>query len=162
MAGTIFRIGDIQVFIGSEDHPPPHVHAWHQREGWGARFRFSFLSDVVALYRFRRSGRRPTVATLDQIADQIEQRLPLCRSEWWRTHGARHGTGLVNRQAETRPATNQDHILVKVALKPEGASAAITSAVYNAVTGKVAVTLSDGRRLSLTAGHHIEEAKEWA
>lgn len=161
MGGTIFRIGEIQVFIGSEDHPPPHVHAWHQREGWGVRCRLSFLSDVVAVYRFRRSGRRPAAATLDGIADQIEQRLSLCRSEWWHTHGARHGIGLVNRQAEIRPATNEDRILVKIALKPEGASVTIISAAYNAATGKIVVTLSDGRRLSLTAGHHIEEAKEW-
>ena len=57
MAGTLFWIDAIQVFIGAEDHPPPHVHAVHTEEGWVARFRFSFLSDVTGLYRFRRRGR---------------------------------------------------------------------------------------------------------
>jgi hypothetical protein len=162
MAGTILRVGEIQVFIGSEDHPPPHVHVWHQGEGWGARFRFSFLSDVVALYRFRRSGRRPTVATLEDLAGQIERSLPLCRAEWWNTHGGRHGIGLVNRQAETRTIANDDGFLVKVGLKPGKTAVGITSAAYHSITGKVLLTLADGRRLLLTAGQHIEEAKEWA
>ena len=67
MAGTLFRIGVVQVFIGAEDHPPPHVHAFHVGEGWRARFRFSFLSDVAGLYRFRRRGRRPTETTLNAV-----------------------------------------------------------------------------------------------
>ena len=29
------------------------------------------------------------------------------------------------------------------------------------LSGKVALTLDDGRALSLTAGQHIEEAEEW-
>jgi hypothetical protein len=32
MAGTLFWIDAIQVFIGAEDHPPPHVHAVHSGE----------------------------------------------------------------------------------------------------------------------------------
>ena len=43
MAGTLFWIDAIQVFIGAEDHPPPHVHTIHTGEGWVARFRFSFV-----------------------------------------------------------------------------------------------------------------------
>jgi hypothetical protein len=32
MAGTLFWVDAIQVFIGAEDHPPPHVHAVHTGE----------------------------------------------------------------------------------------------------------------------------------
>ena len=32
MAGTLFWIDAIQVFIAAEDHPPPHVHAVHTGE----------------------------------------------------------------------------------------------------------------------------------
>ncbi len=76
MAGTLFWVDAIQVFVGAEDHPPPHVHAVHSGEGWVARFRFSFLSDVTGLYRFRRRGRRPTTATLDRVAEAIMANLP--------------------------------------------------------------------------------------
>jgi len=131
MAGTLFHKGVVQVVIGAEDHPPPHVHAYHPGEGWLARFRFSFLSDVTGLYRFKRAGRRPTNAALDAIAAAIEANIRLCRADWWRTHGGRLEIGLVNRQAETRPARSGDGVLVRVALKLERPSYGILSATYN-------------------------------
>jgi hypothetical protein len=149
------------VFIGAEDHPPPHVHAVHSGEGWVARFRFSFLSDVTGLYRFRRRGRRPTSATLDRIAQAIVADVPACRESWWITHGSRHEVGLVNRRVETKPIEGGDGLLAKVALKSGKATACIVAAGYDADRGKVALTLDDGRALSLTAGQHIEEAEEW-
>ena len=161
MAGTLFWIGAIQVFIGAEDHPPPHVHAVHTGEGWIARFRFSFLSDVTGLYRFRRRGRKPTTATLDRVAETIEANLPVCRGEWWTTQGGRHEIGLVNRRVETRPIAGGDGLIARVALKPGKATAIIVAAGYDAASGKVALALNDGRALSLTAGQHIEEAEEW-
>ena len=51
MAGMVLRIDAIQVFSGAEDLSPPHVHAVRMSEGWTARFRSSFLSDVTGLYR---------------------------------------------------------------------------------------------------------------
>ena len=59
-------------------------------EGWVARFRFSFLSDVTGLYRFRRRGRKPTTATLDRVAQAIMANLPACR----RPGGIRTGTSM--------------------------------------------------------------------
>jgi len=161
MAGTLFWIDAIQVFIGAEDHPPPHVHAVHAGEGWIARFRFSFLSDVTGLYRFRRRGRRPMTATLDRVAEDIVTKLPACREGWWITHGSRHEVGLINRRIETKPIAGGDGFLAKVALKPGKTTASIVAAGYNAGSGKIALTLDDGRALLLTAGQHIEEAKEW-
>lgn len=161
MAGTLFWVDAIQVFVGAEDHPPPHVHAVHSGEGWVARFRFSFLSDVTGLYRFRRRGRRPTTATLDRVAEAIMANLPACRENWWITHGSRHEIGLVNRCIETRSAEGGDGFLAKVALKPGKAAVGITSAGYDPARGRVALTLESGRTLSLTAGQHIEEAEEW-
>ncbi len=161
MAGTLFWIDAIQVFIGAEDHPPPHVHAVHSGEGWAARFRFSFLSDVTGLYRFRRQGRRPTTATLDRVAEAIEASLPACRENWWATHGSRHEIGLVNRRVEMRDSAGGDGFRAKVALKPSKTAVGIVSAGYEPASGKVALTLADGRTLSLTAGQHIEEAEEW-
>jgi hypothetical protein len=151
----------IQVFIGAEDHPPPHVHAIHSGEGWAARFRFSFLSDVTGLYRFRRRGRRPTMATLDRVAEAIMANLPACRESWWTTQGSRHEIGLVNRRVETRRIEGRDGVLARVALKPGKAAVGIVSASYDPASSKVTLTLDDGRTLSLTAGQHIEEAEEW-
>ena len=161
MAGTLFRVGAVQVFIAAEDHPPPHVHAVHSGEGWAARFRFSFLSDVTGLYRFHRRGRRPTGAMLDEVAETIMTNLPACRESWWSTHGSRHEIGLVNRQVETKPIENRDGLLARVTLNPTNAATEIVTASYDPASGKVALILRGGRALSLTAGQHIEEAEEW-
>jgi len=161
MPVTLFWVDAVQVFIGAEDHPPPHVHAVHSGEGWVARFRFSFLSDVTGLYRFRRQGRRPTGATLERVAEAIMENLPACRENWWITHGTRHEVGLVNRRVEMRLVEGGDGFLAKVALKPSKIAVGIVSASYDPKRGKVALTLNDSRMLSLTAGQHIEEAVEW-
>jgi hypothetical protein len=52
-------------------------------------------------------------------------------------------------------------LLAKIALKPRAATASIVAAGYDTASGKVVLTLDDGRVLSLTAGQHIEEAEEW-
>ncbi len=54
-----------------------------------------------------------------------------------------------------------DGLLAKIALKPRAATASIVAAGYDTASGKVVLTLDDGRVLSLTAGQHIEEAEEW-
>jgi len=161
MAGTVSRIGAIQGFIGAEDPPPPHVHAFHTGQGWRARYRFSFLSDVTGLYRFRKYGKRPSVTTLNQVSDAIMQNLADCRAAWWANHGSGNGLGLVNQRIETMAIAGGDKILAKVALAPAPAAVGIVSAAYSQSSGRVTLQLADGRRLSLTAGQHIEEAKEW-
>jgi hypothetical protein len=87
--------------------------------------------------------------------------LPACRERRWVTQGSRHKVGLVNRRIETRPIADGDGFLARVALKPGKGAANIVAAGYDAGSGKVALTLDDGRALSLTAGQHIEEAEEW-
>lgn len=161
MAGTLLWIDAIQVFIGAEDHPPPHVHAAHSGEGWAARFRFSYLSDVTGLYRFRRWGRRPRTATLDRVAEAIVANLPACRESWWTTQGKRHEIGLVNRRVETRRIEGGDGVLARVALKPSKAAVGIVSVGDDPASGKITLTLNDGHTLLLTAGQRIEEAEEW-
>ena len=161
MAGTLFRVGAVQVFIAAEDHPPPHVHAVHKAEGWVARFRFSFLSDVTGLYRFRRRGRRPTLAMLDSVAGAIMGNLPACRESWWHTHGSRHEINLVGRRVETRRIEGGDGFMARVALAPGRAAVGIVSAAYDPGCGRVTLGLDGGRMLVLTAGRHIEEAEEW-
>jgi hypothetical protein len=87
--------------------------------------------------------------------------LPLCRESWWNTHGGSHEIGLVNRRVETRVIVGGDGVLAKVALEPTRAAVKITSAGYDVANGKVELRLANFRKLSLTAGQHIEEAEEW-
>ncbi len=159
MAGTLFTIGAVQVFIAAEDHPPPHVHAWHPGERWQARFRFSYLSDIAGLYGVRTVNRRPRARTLTMIEDAVIGNLAMCRTAWWQTHGVAGGLGLVNRRLETR--WRSGGLVVRVALRATAGAVAITSATYDPVTATVCLVLADGHRLALAAGQHIEEADEW-
>ena len=87
--------------------------------------------------------------------------LPACRESWWSSQGNRHEIGLINQRIETKPIKGGDGLLARVTLKPPAAATEITAASYDPARGKVALTLRDGRVLSLTAGQHIEEAEEW-
>jgi hypothetical protein len=37
------------IYVFSDDHCPPHVHARHRSKGWIARVRFSYVSSTVTL-----------------------------------------------------------------------------------------------------------------
>ena len=150
----------MQVFIAAEDHPPTHVHAWHPGEGWRARFRFSYLSDVAGLYGVRTGNRRPRARVLRTIVDAIIEDVVLCRAAWWETHGTSGGLGLINRRLEMREGSRG--IEVRVALRPAANAIAIRLVGYDPPTQLVQLELADGRRLSLVAGEHIEEAEEWS
>ena len=76
-------------------------------------------------------------------------------------HRSRHEINLVNRRVETKRIEGGDGLLAKVALRPSEAAAGIVSAIYDPISGKVGLTLDNGRMLALTAGRHIEEAEEW-
>jgi hypothetical protein len=160
VAGTLFTIGAVQVFIAAEDHPPPHVHAWHPGERWRARFRFSYLSDVAGLYGVRTMNRRPRARTLTTIEDAVIDNLVLCRAAWWETHGLTGGLGLVNRRLEVRAGVRGAQ--VRVASQSPANATAIRSADYDPRLQLVRLVLADERRLSLVAGEHIEEAEEWS
>lgn len=160
MAGTLFHVGKIRVFIAAEDHPPPHVHAEHTGEGWAARYRFSFLSDVAALYRFRK-GRRPTEATLEAVRTAIVVNIGRCRTEWWAAQGERAGIGLVNRRVETKSLPD-GQLIARVQLRPRKAAAAIRSASYDPNTEEVLLGIRNRAPLRLKCGRHIEEAEEWS
>ncbi len=84
-----------------------------------------------------------------------------CRENWWVTQGGRREIGLVNRRVETRRIAGGDGLLAKVALKPGKAAVGIVSAGYDPSSGRITLSLADGRTLLLTAGQHIEEAEEW-
>ncbi len=161
VAGTLFHMGKIRVFIAAEDHPPPHVHAEHTGEGWVARYRFSFLSDVAGLYRFSRKGHRPTPATLATVRDGIVANIGLCRAEWWATQGSKAGIGLVNRRVETKKLPGGG-IRARVPLQPGKAAALILSASYDETAREVLLSLQSHPLLRLQCGQHIEEAEEWS
>jgi hypothetical protein len=146
-------VGDALIF--PNDHPPPHVHFVHRGEGWTVKVRFSFLSDVVGLYReIRMVGHRPTERTVNEVLDYVEARLPVCRAKWW---AFRASTGLEGRWAEVSPKG-----LVRLPLGKPTQGRRVETTDYLVATQVVRLVLEDGAELRVAAGKGIEQAEEWS
>jgi hypothetical protein len=87
------------IYVLSEDHCPPHVHARHRREGWVARVGFSFIHDEIELMSIDSNRNAPSSRVVDRLLDEIEARLTDCRKTWWRI---RQSTCLTNQWAIVR------------------------------------------------------------
>ena len=84
------------VYVFSDDHCPPHVHARHRGDGWIARVRFSYLSGLVELMSVAPLKNYPLQRTVTRLLADIEAGLPTCRRSWWVT---KRTTCLVNQWA---------------------------------------------------------------
>jgi hypothetical protein len=71
------------VYIFSDDHCPPHVHARHRGEGWIARIKFSFVTNVVQLISIAPLQNIPLQRVVSRLLDDIHARLDVCRRHWW-------------------------------------------------------------------------------
>lgn len=73
------------VYVFSDDHCPPHVHARHRGEGWIARVRFSYLDHAVELMSIAPVKSSPLQRTVNRLLADIKAGLPACRRSWWAT-----------------------------------------------------------------------------
>src|SRR5258708_30559418 len=73
------------IYVFTEDHCPPHVHARHRAEGWIARVRFSYLSSTVELMSIAPTKNVPLQRVVNRLLDNIQERLSDCRQSWWMT-----------------------------------------------------------------------------
>ena len=77
---------NIEAHVWPLDHCPPHV-TFVSRDGWAARMKFSMVDDAyLELWDVKPVGIRPPASKLlNQLAEQLLDRLLECRGEWWRT-----------------------------------------------------------------------------
>ena len=74
------------IYVFTDDHCPPHVHARHRGEGWIARVRFSHFSSTVELMSISPIKSVPLQRVVNQLLDSIQDRLSDCRQSWWMTN----------------------------------------------------------------------------
>jgi hypothetical protein len=74
------------IYVFTDDHCPPHVHARHRGEGWVARVRFSYLSSAVELLSIAPSKNVPLQRVINRLLSNIQGRLSSCRRSWWTTN----------------------------------------------------------------------------
>lgn len=85
------------IYVFSDDHCPPHIHAKHRGDGWIARIQFSFVDREVQLLSIAPLRNTPLQRTVNRLLDDIETELPACRQSWW---AIRQTTCLTNQWAE--------------------------------------------------------------
>lgn len=110
------------IYVFSDDHCPPHVHARHRGEGWIARVRFSYISSVVALISIAPLRNAPQRRALNLLLGDIQDRLAGCRQAWWTT---RRTTCLANQWAKEREGT------IELLSEPTSDAKQIADATYD-------------------------------
>jgi hypothetical protein len=130
------------VYVFSDDHCPPHVHARHRGDGWVARVRFSFADSEVELLSIAPLKSVPLRRTVNGLLDEIETELPACRHDWWRI---RQTTCLANQWA--REMSDRLELLPAPASEPDARQ--IAEAIYDPDREQLRVTFQDGATLDV-------------
>lgn len=127
------------VYVFSDDHCPPHVHARHRGDGWIARVEFSFISGAVRLLSIVPSKNSPLQRMVNRLLDDIEAELSACRRAWWTTRQTVCLTGQWARVLASEA----------IELLPEPVTDArrIAEAAYDPERGCLRVTFEDGTTL---------------
>lgn len=129
------------IYVFSDDHCPPHVHARHRSEGWIARVRFSYVDSAVALISISPLKNAPRRRVLNLLLDDIQARLADCRRAWWTT---RRTTCLGNQWAREGKGT--------IELLSEGIPDAkwIADANYDPEAEQLHITFRDGTTIKVS------------
>ena len=126
------------IYVFSDDHCPPHVHARHRGDGWIARVRFSYLGRQVDLMSVAPLKNYPLQRTVTRLLADIEAVLPMCRRSWW---AARQTTCLTNQWAAVL-ATGR----IELVSEHWANAKRIANAVYDPDEERLQLVFQDGKR----------------
>jgi len=124
------------IYVLSNDHCPPHVHARHRGENWIARVGFSYVNGAAELISITPLKNAPLHRVLSRLLDDIHARLAECRQSWWMIQET---TCLVNQWAAIA-ATGKIELLSE--RSPDAKQ--IADAIYEPSTKRLQVTFVDG------------------
>jgi hypothetical protein len=130
-----------RVYVFSDDHCPPHVHARHRGDGWTARVRFSYTDDTVAVLSLTPMKEPPLRRVINRLLVDIRVELPICRRSWWMT---RQTTCLENMWAAVAGAGT-----MTLATGPGTKLLQIAAAIYEPKQARLRVTFYDGTMTDL-------------
>jgi hypothetical protein len=131
------------VYVFSDDHCPPHVHARHRGDGWVARVRFSYVTSVVELVSIAPLKNIPLQRVVNQLLDDVQAHLTTCRRSWWEI---RKTACLVNQWA-----TIQKSGKIEISAADVAAAKQIAAAEYDPDLGRLDVIFRDGTAAELEA-----------
>jgi hypothetical protein len=73
------------IYVFSNDHCPPHLHARHRGDEWVARVRFSYLNGAVELLSVEPLKHTPPQRVIKRLLEEVRAQLSACRRAWWDT-----------------------------------------------------------------------------
>jgi hypothetical protein len=129
------------IYVFSDDHCPPHVHARHRGEGWIARVGFTYVDSAVALISIAPLNNAPRRRALNLLLDDIQARLADCRRAWWAT---RQTTCLANQWAREGEGT------IQFLSERTSDAKRIADATYDPDAEQLHVTFRDGTTLKVS------------
>jgi len=124
------------VYLFSDDHCPPHVHARHRSEGWIARVLFSFLNNDVGLMSIAPAKHVPPHRVVNRLLNDVGDRAAKCREQWWTT---RQTTCLINQWAKAPLAGKFELLTERTADAKQ-----ITDAQYDPSSDRTRLSFHDG------------------
>jgi hypothetical protein len=124
------------IYVFSDDHCPPHVHARHRGDGWIARVRFSYVSNRAELMSIAPLKNSPFRRTVNRLLADIEAGLPACRRGWWIT---KRTACLTNQWAVVQAAGR-----VELSPEPSANAKQIADATYDPDEERLRMVFQDG------------------
>ena len=130
------------IYVFSDDHCPPHVHARQRGDGWIARVRFSYLSTVVELISIAPSKNVPLQRIVNRLLDDIQTGLSACRKSWWMT---KRTTCLANQWAIMLAAEK-----IELLSEPMTNAKQIADASYDPDKERLRIAFRDGTAMDVS------------
>jgi hypothetical protein len=124
------------IYVFSDDHCPPHIHARHRGDEWVARIKFSYITTMIDLISIAPLRNIPLQRVVNQLLDDVAAHLAVCRRRWWEI---RRTSCLVNQWAVIQKSGSI------VITGPSAATAKqITTADYDPDSGRLNIVFQDG------------------
>ncbi|MCJ2065164.1 hypothetical protein MKK63_20960 [Methylobacterium sp. J-088] len=139
------------VVVFSHDHCPPHISALQRREAWTARIRFSFVTDVVALWDVEPLRNAPRRRALGLLLDEVQDRLAACRRCWWSVQGT---TCLEGRLAMAQDREESGSLTLLS--RRRGKARQVRTASYEPDSEDLRLVFGDSSKMAIKAGTGTE------
>ena len=130
------------IYVFSDDHCPPHVHARQRGDGWIARVRFSYVGSAVELMSIAPLKNVPLQRVVNRLLEDIQTGLPDCRKSWWMT---RRTTCLTNQWATVLAPEK-----IRLVSEPMTNAKQIADATYDPDKERLRIEFRDGTTVDVS------------
>lgn len=130
------------IYVFSDDHCPPHIHARHRGDDWIARVGFSYATSAVKLLSIAPLRSVPLQRVVNRLLADVQGNLSACRRSWWMT---KHTTCLGNQWAVVLAVGK-----IELSLNAKANAKQIVNAIYDPDQERLRMNFQDGTTLDVS------------